>query len=63
MQSRESALLKEPQPLSSSGPIFFSSLFAELRGTRPQAGKKMGPELIACACASFYTKNLLKDLE
>ena len=26
-------------------------------------GKKMGPTLIACARASFNTKNLLKDLE
>ena len=25
--------------------------------------EKMGPALIACACASFYPKNLVKDLE
>ena len=37
--------------------------FAALRGTRPHAGKKMGPALIACACASFYMKDLLKDLQ
>ena len=37
----------------------FSLLFAALRPTR----EKTGPALIACTCASFYPKNLKKDLE